>query len=210
MPAVCLGGRGMVCRWFALVAVFSGLAFSAHATTVNAPSFENLVGQSEYVVRGVVKSLTPEMQHSGANRRIITKVEVEVLEVISGTPPTPLVLIMPGGKIGDEEMVVDGVPQYSVGEEHVFFVKGNGRQFCPLVAVMHGSYAVKREPDTGRRYMVRSNGEPLYSEADVAKPMSSAQAVRAQHPKDQPLSPEAFATRVKQRHEQLKPTVRAN
>ncbi len=169
-----------------------------------------MVGQAEYIVRGVVKSITPEMQRSGANRRIVTKVELEVLEVIAGHPPQPLVLIMPGGRIGDEEMLVDGVPQYTVGEENVFFVKGNGRQFCPLVAVMHGSYAIKREAATGRRYLERSNGEPLYAETDVARPMSSAAVVRAQHSKDQPLSPEAFAKRVKQRHEVLKPTARAN
>jgi len=198
-------------RPLTVVAVLCGLLLGSvtvplHATTVEPPTFDQLVGQSEYIVRAVVKSVTPEMQQEGPNRRIITKVELEVLEVIAGTPPAPLILIIPGGKIGDEEMVVDGAPKYSVGEENVFFVKGNGRQFFPLVAMMHGSYAIKRDAATGRRYMTRSNGEPLYAEADVVKPMSSAQAVRAQHPKDQPLSPENFATGVRQRKEQLKPT----
>jgi hypothetical protein len=195
---------------FAIASLVGLAAVPLHGTTVVPPAFDQLVGQSDYIVRAVVKSITPEMQYAGANRRIITKVELEVLEVLAGNPPSPLVLIMPGGKIGDEEMLVDGVPKYTVGEENIFFVKGNGRQFCPLVAMMHGSYAVKRDASTGSRYMTRSNGEPLYAEGDVAKPMTSIPAARAQHPKDQPLSPESFAGRIRQRHEQLKPTARAN
>ena len=179
-------------------------AAPASATTVIPPDFDHLVAQADYVVRAVVISVTSELRTAGPQRHIITKVELDVREVISGTPPQPLVLQLLGGKVGDEEMVVDGVPKFKVGDEDVLFVHGNGRQFCPLVALAYGRFPIKRD-DKGRAYMARANGVPLMSEQDVVKPMGLGVAVgsglRAQPatgPGGMPaLSPVEFANRIK-------------
>jgi hypothetical protein len=177
---------------------FSGvLGIVGHATTVIPPDFQQLVNQSDYIVRAVVKSVSSEMQSDGQNRHIITKVELDVRQVISGTPPQPLVLEMLGGKVGNEQMMVEGAPQFKVGDEDILFVHGNGQLFNPLVALMHGRYPVKRDAATGREYMVRSNGAALYSEMDVALPMSSPvpgqKTPRADAP---PLSAADFVNRI--------------
>ena len=142
------------------------------ATTVVPPEFDSLVSQADYIVRAVVKSVTAEWRLEGPQRHIITKVELEVREVIAGMPPQRLVLELLGGKIGDEELVVHGVPRFYVGQEDILFIHGNGTQFCPLVALTHGRYPIQRELATGRALVARSNGRPLYSEKDVALPMA--------------------------------------
>ena len=171
---------------------------TAQATTVVPPQFDQLVGQADFVVRAVVRSVTSELRASGPNRHIITKVELEVREVICGQPPQPLVLEMLGGQVGDEVMTVDGAPKFAVGDEDILFVHGNGRQFTPLVALMHGRYPIRHEAGSGREYMSRSDGSLLINEQDVVLPM--AETLSLQPLVDgsaQALTPGEFVSRIK-------------
>ncbi len=186
-------------RWWPAGAIVVGAMVAvARATTVIPPTFQQLVNQSDYIVRGVVKSVSAEMSANGQNRHIVTKVEVEVKEVINGTPPQPLVLQMLGGKVGDEEMVVEGSPKFQVGDEDILFVHGNGRQFNPLVGLMHGRFPVRREAATGREYVARSNGAPLYNVNDLVLSMAAAapkqSALQAGAP---PLSVADFISQIR-------------
>lgn len=175
------------------------LARAALATTVNAPEFGDLVNQSDFIVRAVVKSVTSEYVRPDS-RKIVTKVELEVREVIAGTPTQPLVLTMLGGKVGDDEMILEGAPQFKVGDEDVLFVQGNGKQVYPLTAMMHGRYPVKREAATGREFMVRSNKVPLQNTAEVALPMAEGGAAQLQvrmKSSAQALTPGQFVQQIK-------------
>lgn len=166
----------------ALALAFCLAALRGVATTVAAPEFDSLVGHADYVVRAVVKSVNSEWRIDGANRSIITKVEVTVREVIKGNPPTPLVLEMLGGRIGETTMVVDGAPQFKVGDEDILFIHGNGQQFSPLVGLMYGRYPVSHDSASGQDIVLRSNGSPLYDSKDVAQAMTSTAAQPAAHP----------------------------
>jgi hypothetical protein len=180
----------------------------ATATSVVPPEFDALVGQADYIVRAVVKSVSAEWRVTDSQRSIITKVELEVREVIAGTPPQPLILELLGGKIGEEELVVHGVPRFSVGQEDILFIRGNGVQFCPVVALMHGRYPLRRDQTTGREFVARSNGEPLYSEQDVARPLRERPA-RAQPLSAQALSAADFTVKIRASYQNTH-RVRAN
>lgn len=174
------------------------LATGGRATTVNPPEFPDLVNQSDFIVRAVVKSVISEYARPGS-RKIITKVELEVREVIAGTPTQPLVLRVLGGKVGQEEMIIEGAPWFKVGDEGVYFVQGNGRQIYPLVAMMHGVYPVKRGAD-GREFITRSNRVPLQDTAEVALPMTdggAAELQRRMSRPDQALTPAEFARQIR-------------
>ncbi len=178
----------------ALLALSLGVASSpAFATTVAAPTFDSLVAQSDYVVRATVKSVNAVWRVDGANRSIITKVELTILESIKGSPPSPLVLEMLGGTIGDISMVVDGTPSFKVGDDDILFIHGNGRQFSPLVGLMYGQYRVVRDARSGEDIVLRSNGSPLYDTADVASPMTPHAAEGGA----QPITAAAFAARIR-------------
>jgi len=181
-----------------LLAAHLGVLFAARlaATSVVPPSFEELVGQSEYVVRAVVQSVTAEWHQNGGNRHIITKVEFAIQEVIAGTPPSPMVLSQLGGKVGDDELIVDGAPVFKTGEEHIIFVRPGVKKLFPLVAMKHGQYPVVREPKTGAAYMTRSNGELLRGTQDVAQPLTRSE-VRALQSGERPLTPEVFANLIR-------------
>lgn len=189
-------------KWLAVVGFFGALAGGAVATTVIAPDFAQLVNESDYVIRGVVKSVTSEFRPmpTGNRQKIITKVEIEVREVVAGQPPDKVVLEILGGKIGDQEMVLEGAPKFNVGDEDILFVSGNGQSICPLFAMMHGRYPIQREAATGRQYVTRSNRVPLQDPSEVALPMSEGSAAEMQRKMKntaQALTPEQFAQRVK-------------
>ena len=142
-----------------------------------APEFDSLVNQADYIVRGTVTAITSEWRSDAHGQHIITKVKFDVSEVIKGIPPSPLVLVMLGGRIGNYQMVVEGTPNFIVGEESILFVHGNGRQFFPLVAIMYGMYPVSLDTASGQRFVHRSNGSPLYDVKDVSLPMTAANAL---------------------------------
>ncbi len=186
-------------RWLALLAL-PVLFTWAQATTVIAPSFDRLVEGSDYIVRATVKSITSDWRANPAkpgSRYIGSRVELDVSEVIKGSPPAPLVLELVGGKVGEEELSVDGAPRFKVGEETVLFVKGNGRMIVPLVGMMHGKYDVRKNKKTGRAEMIRSDGQPLFHEQEVVLPTASAKASALSQTKALPLSPDEFATRIR-------------
>ena len=173
------------------------VALTAHATTVIAPDFDSLVSKADYVVRATVKSVTSEFRATPQGRAIFTKVELEVLETITGIPPSPLVLEMLGGTVDGVTMRVDGTPKFHVGDEDILFVQNNGRQYYPLVGIMNGKYPVKRDA-SGAAIVTRSNGTPLYDAREVKQEMAPAGVAQSQHAGQQPLSPAAFADKIRQ------------
>jgi hypothetical protein len=178
-----------------LVLAWVLLPLRSLATTVVPPDFDSLVSQADYVVRGTVTDITSEWRTDSYGQHIFTKVKVSVREVIKGTPPTPLVLEMLGGKIGEYRMVVDGTPTFIIGEESILFIHGNGRQMSPVVALMYGMFPVALDPATGLQVVHRGNGSPLYDVKDVAKPMTAANALGKGAAR--PLTTTEFAVKIR-------------
>src|SRR6478752_4567257 len=89
----------------ALLVLFG--ANPATATSVVPPEFSELVNESSYIVRAVVKSVNPEERTNAKGYRLIySQVELDVKEVIAGRPPSPLVLQVFGGSLGGRELSI--------------------------------------------------------------------------------------------------------
>jgi hypothetical protein len=194
--------RSPLVKWIAYSAL--GLALTAGvrvtATTVIPPDFDQLVNESDYIIRAVVKAVTSEYRTNTSGRKIFTKVALDVQEVIAGTPPSEVVLEILGGKVGDEQMVLEGAPRFKVGDEDILFVRGNGNTIVPLVAMMHGRYPIMRDATTGRKYMARENKVPLSDTAEIAKPIVKGNTTVVQEPAkaaSQAMTPEEFIQRIK-------------
>ncbi len=191
--------RFMPFRFAALLGILGGWLLTpvARATSVAAPEFEQLVSQADYVVRVVVKSINSEWRENQGHAYIASKVELELHEILKGVPPQPLVLEFVGGRVGTEELVIEGAPKFHVGEENILFVQGNGHQIYPLVGIMHGLYLIYKETKSGPAYVLRSNGMPLYSEQEVALPMTAWDAIKRLHPQALPMTAAAFSQKIR-------------
>ena len=196
--------------------VFLGLAAALllplrmAATTVEAPVFKELVGSADYVVRGVVQSVSSEWREYDGQSYIATQVTLEVRAVIRGTPPASVVLELVGGRVGDDELRIEGAPRFQIGEEDIFFVRGNGRMMYPLVGIMHGVYPILHDFKSGTDYVLRSNGMPLYSEQDVSLPMTRLSATKVQDPAAQPMTAGAFINAIRNQRDAILPSVLEN
>lgn len=169
------------------------------ATMVDAPDIDSLINQSDYIVRVVVRSATPEWREHAGRRYIGTKVVLEIREVIKGAPPAPLVLDLIGGRIGQDELVVVGVPTFHAGEQHVLFVHGEQKKMFPLVALMHGVYPIIREGHAGEEFVFRSNGQPLFRAQDVSQSMTEPHVGPQPVSLARPLTAAAFIRQIRER-----------
>jgi hypothetical protein len=146
-------------------------AEGAWATSVLPPDFQQLIRESDFIVHGVVRNITPETRVTATGARtIVSKVEIQIKEIVAGKPPTPLILEVFGGEMGGRQISIAGAPRFRVGDESVIFVQGNGKQIYPLVRMMHGVYPIRKAISGGREYIARSNGEPLTEIEEVSLP----------------------------------------
>jgi hypothetical protein len=183
--------------WAALLATLVGLV---RATTVVPPDFDQLVNESDYVVRAVVESLRSEYRDGPQGQLIVTKVLLRLRETVAGQPPATVELEMLGGQIRDDRLVVSGAPIFHVGDEDYLFVRNNGHSITPLVAMMHGRYPVRRDATTGREFMARSNDVPLQDVAEVALPMTTGETAALQRRVTKSaaaLSPAEFTAKIR-------------
>lgn len=140
-------------RWGVVGAV---LASAAMATTLLAMDVPMLTRESDLVVRGVV--VRSQARWTKDQRRIMTDTEVQVSEVLKGNATEKtLVVMQPGGAVGDVGQMVHGVATFTPGDEVVLFLERRGdRTF--VVGLAQGRLVVDR---SGSEPMVRGGEEEL-------------------------------------------------
>ncbi len=167
------GARGawLFVAWLGLLANF------ASASVVRPPEFSALVRRAERVVRVETSAVRSEWRGDGPTRRIVTLVTFRVLEPIVGETSATIELEFLGGQVGDVSLRVPDQPQFHAGDRDILFVENNGRQLCPLVNMMYGRYPLVADPVDAARFLVmREDGEPLRSTAEIKAPSPTSTA----------------------------------
>lgn len=150
-------------------------ATSALATTVIAPSWDQLVGQAELIFQGTVTGVQSRWEGEGKDRHIQTYVTFNVDDQVKGKAGSSYTISMLGGTVGEETMEVTDAPKFKVGDRDVLFVEHNGQQFIPLVGIMHGRFRVQRD-GAGNDIITTNEGAPL---TDVTQLGHDEQAAKA-------------------------------
>jgi hypothetical protein len=140
----------------------------ACATTVIPPSFDELVSQAEVIFQGTVTNVRSEWTGEGAQRHIVSYITFKVNDTFKGNPGDQITLRMVGGTVNGQTMEVTDAPKFKKGDRNVLFVENNGRQFVPLVGIMHGRYHVKQDA-SGHDVIYKNDGSPLSSTDQVGK-----------------------------------------
>ncbi len=185
-----------------LLAIAAALLLAApraHALSVVAPTFPELVAEAESIVRGEVTAIScAYVDTPGGERPIKTFVTFRVERTLKGAvPPADTVtLIFLGGTVGADSLEISGMPKFKIGDREIVFVARNGKTFCPLIAAGHGRYRVLRDAATRRDYVARENRTPLESTDDVALPLEAPLAAARLKSVSRALSPDAFEASV--------------
>jgi hypothetical protein len=188
--------RRALCAIVAAFCTLSPFAPTAPATTVNAPTFDELVKEAQVIFEGRVTDVRSAWVGENETRRIESYITFEVLDPIKGRVSSPYVLQVTGGTVGEVTMQITDAPTFTKGERAVLFIENNGTQVIPLVGIMHGSYKLKTDPASGREVVAKPNGQPMKSVREIGPAARSA----ARAPVDfAPITPGAFKQEIRTR-----------
>jgi hypothetical protein len=162
------------------------LSVSPRATTVIAPTFEELVREADVVFEGEVIETRSRVSVEGGAETIVTDVSFKVASVLKGTPGPVTVLDFLGFK-------VDGVPTFARGDRDVIFANTSQRLLSPLVRVMYGRVRIVKDGPARQEFVRQFNGTPLRDVAAIGS--TRQQAVFSQTPSMSLSSFEASVTR---------------
>jgi hypothetical protein len=120
------------------------VAAVAHATTLVALDVPALTKGSSVVARATVRSVEARWTKDGG--RIMTDAVLEVSEPWKGTPAKQIVVMQPGGVVGDVGQLVHGTAKFTVGEDVVVFLEPRGDRYL-LTGMLQGKFKVETSTD---------------------------------------------------------------
>ncbi len=144
-------------RFWTPVTLVIALAGLLRATSLIPMTFDNQVEDAAEIFLARVDGIDSEWRESERGRVIFSTVTFAVLERYKGADKDVVKLEFLGGTIGDEKMVVEGIPTFRVGEEAVLFVSGDRTRACPVVGWSRGKLDVER--DANGRGVVRLSSQ---------------------------------------------------
>jgi len=151
----------------ALFVVFFGSTLGA--TLVVPPTFNELVDRADLVFEGTVVDVRSEWRATRGGRQIMSQVTYRLGRGLKGGAPLQVVLEVFGGTVGRDTMRIGGMPDFSVGDHDLLFVRQGGAEGLPLVGLMHGRFRVSRAPD-GREWVTTYDGRAIASLASIGAP----------------------------------------
>ena len=191
------GPRGLLWVWLAALAL--ALAPLTRAMSIVPPTFDELVAESDTVIRGTVTAVRAEEFDSPQGRGVRTLVTLRVERTLKGAPADTITLTLLGGRVGQHSLRIAGMPTFDMGRRQLVFVARNGQVMCPLIGAGHGRYHVVTDAATQREYLTRDNSVPLTSTDEIALPLASAataELLARRVTADQALSLAAFESRI--------------
>jgi len=121
------------------------VAATATATTLQPITEDEQIKSAQTIFRGRAEQIDAARETTSHGNPIVTTVRFTPLAVYKGSATGAVTLRFLGGKVGDLEMKVDGMPQFKVGGEYILFVSGEGNRACPVVGWSEGSLKVDRQ-----------------------------------------------------------------
>lgn len=187
----------MLLRRILLAAVV--IVCAARGTTVIAPSFDELVANSELVFRGRVTALRAVARQTDTKTAICTEVTFVVERALRGSAGETITLEFLGGEIGGKRLHLAGWPRFVVGDRGIFFVEDRTGSVCPLMRLGHGRYRIAGDPAAGTEHILREDFSVLRGAEDVSRPLAEVNPPASPFAATTGLSVSAFESLVVER-----------
>lgn len=127
----------------AMAVAVVGDASRARALTTEWTPFPDLVGMAEQIVDGRVTDIRESVNSRGMP---VTLVTLTLADSLKGGVPSTYTVKLLGGKLGDMELRIPGMPEFKEGDHVVLFLAENGAAVCPLVGGSQGYFRVQPDP----------------------------------------------------------------
>jgi len=115
------------------------IANFSYGTTVQRLDLEDLVKKARLIVAGKVTN--SRTYWTGDGKLILTSYTIQVDESVKGQASHTVEVTAVGGKIGDLELQVSGMPSFQKGENAVVFIEQSGA-YQTVVGLGQGKFTV--------------------------------------------------------------------
>jgi hypothetical protein len=122
--------------------ILASCALAVSAATLERLSLDQMIIKSSAIVRG--KVLNSHTTSSGPV--IYTHYNIEVSETLKGPARTSAEFQLPGGVSNNSRQSFAGVPQFSVGDEYVFFLWSGKNGTTQVLGLTQGLFSVPSAP----------------------------------------------------------------
>ncbi len=141
-------------RVVALAALLASVAvvLPASGTTHRSLTFNEIVNRSGVIFRAEVTAQRAEWRERAGSRAIVTIVDFRLERALKGLVESVRRVEFLGGTIGDRQLVVHGMPQFTVGDRDVVFLRDVPDVF-PVVGGTQGRFKILRGADAVDRVM---------------------------------------------------------
>jgi hypothetical protein len=145
----------VVLQAFSFLAILAFLTQSSLATTAKLASDEQLVLTSRLILTGTVQSVQADWDKKRQN--IYTYVTVKISEVLKGQIRNDTVVIkQAGGRVGDDEIIIDGAPKYQVGQDVLLFLNTLPDGALTIAHLFQGKYEIITDAESGLKIAQRT------------------------------------------------------
>jgi hypothetical protein len=124
----------------------------AMATSMLFQDVATLTQSSDAVVHGKVLKTASRWTSDG--KKIVTDITVQVSDVLKGSAGKTVVVMQPGGEVGNIGQKVSGLASFSEGEEVVLFLEHQGAERYRLSGMAQGKFRVERSSDKTTAFAV--------------------------------------------------------
>lgn len=141
--------RRSLAALFAAALLTVGIAAPARASLVLALDLPTMVSRADHVA--VVDVASVKADWDAHHEQILTTIDLVVVESWKGSdaPASHLVVVQPGGTVGDLTQTIHGMTRFVPGERAVVFLSG-GSAHMTVVGMAQGKRLVRRDGATGR------------------------------------------------------------
>lgn len=159
----------VLARFTALIVLMVGCAIArlAPASMVVPGDISNLAKDAKVIFAGTVASIRSEW--NAGRTTIVTKVLFKDVIMVKGDPaPVRTELTLSGGKVGDDEIVTEGQPQFLAGARYILLCNstdlGSERnRYLPIIGLNQGFFPVRPNRRTGRPVVLDGGGREIVS-----------------------------------------------
>jgi hypothetical protein len=163
--------------WLAAVLLASTLtAAPASASVVRALAFGAMVDTADVIFVGEVVGVESQWVATSSGRAIVTRVTFLVERTLKGEPRLQHTLEFLGGRVGDVELTVPGVPSFSRGDRDVICAHTGRPEVSPIVGMAQGRFRVNRDPTTGESVVTMHDGYVLSDVREIGQPRNLVSA----------------------------------
>jgi len=134
---------------FSLLGVLTFGIQPARASLVLALDLPSMVTRADHV--GVVDVVSVKADWDAKHEQILSTVDMVVVESWKGgaAPGSHLIVVQPGGTVGDLTQTVHGMTRFVAGERAVVFLAGRPER-ASVVGMAQGKRLVRRDAGSGR------------------------------------------------------------